>query len=71
MLIVCPSCASEYEVDPVLLGPNGRKMRCASCREVFFATPEGADEDAFDDAAANPWWHEQQDLGFNYRLGDS
>lgn len=27
-------------------------------------------EDAFDDAAANPWWHEQQDLGFNYRLPD-
>lgn len=49
MLIVCPSCASEYEVDPVLLGPNGRKMRCASCREVFFATPNGADENAFDD----------------------
>ncbi|TVR08505.1 MAG: DUF3426 domain-containing protein [Salinarimonadaceae bacterium] len=57
MLIVCPSCASEYEVDPVLLRPNGRKMRCASCREVFFVHPpgeEGEDDDPFDDMALDP-----------------
>ena len=28
------------------------------------------DDDAFDGGEANPWWHEQHDLGFNYRLSD-
>lgn len=27
-------------------------------------------EDALDGGEANPWWHEQHDLGFNYRLPD-
>lgn len=52
MLIVCQSCASEYEVDPVLLRPKGRKMRCASCREVFFVPPPRNGEEgdgSFDD----------------------
>ena len=48
MLIVCPSCESEFAIDPALLRPNGRKLRCASCREVFFIDgPE--DEDGFDE----------------------
>ncbi len=46
MLIVCPSCASEFAIDPALLRPNGRKLRCASCREVFFIdAPEDDDMD--------------------------
>ncbi|HEY0053294.1 MAG TPA: aminotransferase class I/II-fold pyridoxal phosphate-dependent enzyme, partial [Caulobacteraceae bacterium] len=28
------------------------------------------DDQAFEDGHANPWWHEMQDLGFNYRLPD-
>lgn len=28
------------------------------------------DDDAFEGGEANPWWHEQHDLGFNYRLSD-
>lgn len=47
MLIVCPSCESEFAIDPALLRPNGRKLRCANCREVFFIdAPE--DDEAFD-----------------------
>ena len=47
MLIVCPSCESEFAIDPALLQPNGRKLRCANCREVFFIdAPE--DDEAFD-----------------------
>jgi predicted Zn finger-like uncharacterized protein len=46
MLIVCPSCESEFAIDPALLRPNGRKLRCASCREVFFIdAPEDDDAD--------------------------
>jgi predicted Zn finger-like uncharacterized protein len=32
MLIVCPSCASRYEIDAAKLGPEGRKVRCAGCK---------------------------------------
>jgi predicted Zn finger-like uncharacterized protein len=40
MLIVCPSCASEYMIDPGRLGAEGRVVRCASCKETWFVTPE-------------------------------
>lgn len=42
MLIVCPSCASEYTLDPTRLGPKGREVRCASCRTAWFAKPAPA-----------------------------
>jgi predicted Zn finger-like uncharacterized protein len=42
MLIVCPSCASEYAIDPEKLGPTGRQVRCALCRDTWFAAPDGA-----------------------------
>jgi predicted Zn finger-like uncharacterized protein len=41
MLIVCPSCASEYTIDPTKLGADGRTVRCALCRDTWAATPEG------------------------------
>jgi predicted Zn finger-like uncharacterized protein len=39
MLIVCPTCATAYEVVPTALGA-GRNVRCASCRNTWFATAE-------------------------------
>ncbi|MCC5978356.1 MAG: zinc-ribbon domain-containing protein [Salinarimonas sp.] len=47
MLIVCPSCESEFAIDPELLRPNGRKLRCANCRDVFFI--DAPDDDAMMD----------------------
>jgi predicted Zn finger-like uncharacterized protein len=41
MLIVCPSCASSYQLDPTRIG-SGRTVRCASCRELWFV--EGSPE---------------------------
>jgi predicted Zn finger-like uncharacterized protein len=41
MLIVCPSCASEYTIDPEKLGADGRTLRCAICRDTWFVTPDG------------------------------
>ncbi len=35
MLIVCPSCASQYELDAAKLGPDGRKVRCAKCQTLW------------------------------------
>lgn len=38
MLITCPACASDYEIDAARIGPAGRKVRCAACRESWFLT---------------------------------
>ncbi len=38
MLIVCPACASEYTLDPEQIGPAGRTVRCAACREPWFVS---------------------------------
>ncbi len=40
MLIVCPSCASQYELDAAKLGPEGRKVRCAACKTAWHVAPE-------------------------------
>jgi predicted Zn finger-like uncharacterized protein len=46
MLIVCPSCASEYTIDPASLSADGRTVRCAMCRHTWFAAPETSDSEA-------------------------
>ena len=48
MLIVCPSCATSYQIDPGSVGAAGRMVRCARCRATWFATPPAAE------AAAEP-----------------
>lgn len=40
MLIVCPACASEYQIEAERVGAGGRSVRCASCRETWFITAE-------------------------------
>lgn len=37
MLIVCPSCATSYLIDPASVGPAGRAVRCARCKTTWFA----------------------------------
>lgn len=37
MLIVCPSCATSYQVEAASLGAAGRTVRCVRCRHVWFA----------------------------------
>ena len=37
MLIVCPTCATSYTIEPASLGPAGRTVRCARCKESWFA----------------------------------
>lgn len=53
MLIVCPSCATSYQVEPHSLGQEGRSVRCARCQNVWFASvsssvPTVAGADAWD-----------------------
>jgi len=42
MLIVCPSCATSYNVELASLQPNGRQVRCVRCRNVWTALPTQA-----------------------------
>ena len=52
MLIVCPSCATSYQIDPGSVGATGRMVRCARCRATWFATAPAAETtvDAFVDS---------------------
>ena len=45
MLITCPTCASSYRIDAAKIGPEGRSVRCAACRETWFLTPDAAMEE--------------------------
>src|ERR1700681_2283458 len=36
MLIVCPSCATSYKIDPAAVGAAGRMVRCARCKATWF-----------------------------------
>lgn len=44
MLIVCPNCATSYDVDVATLRPNGRQVRCVRCRTVWHAELSHADK---------------------------
>jgi predicted Zn finger-like uncharacterized protein len=44
MLIVCPSCATSYEVGLASLGPHGRQVRCVRCASVWHAEPTPAEK---------------------------
>ncbi len=41
-MIVCPNCTTSYDVDPAKLGPDGRTVRCARCKETWLARAEDA-----------------------------
>ena len=43
MLIVCPSCATSYDVEAASLQPDGRQVRCVRCRTVWRAQPTRAE----------------------------
>lgn len=50
MLIVCPHCASTYDIEAAALGGKGRPVRCGVCRTLWFVP---AAEDA-DDGMPKP-----------------
>jgi predicted Zn finger-like uncharacterized protein len=37
MLITCTSCGTSYQVAAASLGPSGRSVRCARCKQTWFA----------------------------------
>jgi len=49
MLIVCPSCATSYMIEPASLGPDGRTVRCARCKTSWFAGGQKSEVSSFVD----------------------
>lgn len=86
MKLVCPACSSDYEIADALLGPQGRKVRCASCSHVWRAqraVPERterlveadtvmSEDDFLKEPAAQEAGGPEQDLGrsFSAALAD-
>ena len=46
MLIVCPTCATAYQIQLAALGGAGRSVRCSHCRNTWFATADSVVEEA-------------------------
>ncbi len=39
MILSCPSCAAQFNVNPNALGATGRTVRCGKCKHQWHATP--------------------------------
>jgi len=37
--LICPACSASYQIDAAVLGPQGRKVRCAKCGNTWHAMP--------------------------------
>lgn len=44
MQIECPHCQTSYDIAADAIGPEGRQVRCARCRNVWRAMPQAAME---------------------------
>jgi predicted Zn finger-like uncharacterized protein len=51
MILTCPRCATRYVVGEDQVGPQGRKVKCAACGELWMALP---DEEPIAEAAESP-----------------
>ncbi|MGD8770633.1 MAG: DUF3426 domain-containing protein [Desulfobacterales bacterium] len=46
MIITCKACNASFNLDESLLKPEGSKVRCSKCKEIFMAYPPVPPEEA-------------------------
>ncbi len=44
MILTCPSCGTQYTVKDGAVPPQGRQVRCASCKHSWHQNPDPTDE---------------------------
>lgn len=44
MILTCPNCGTQYVVKDGAIPPQGRQVRCASCKHSWHQQPDGASE---------------------------
>jgi predicted Zn finger-like uncharacterized protein len=49
MILTCPSCGTQYVVKDGAIPPQGRQVRCASCKHSWHQDPEPAEAPAEDE----------------------
>jgi predicted Zn finger-like uncharacterized protein len=54
MIIVCQSCSRRFRLDENLLKPEGSRVRCSRCGEVFTVRPAVLEAD-LDPAGSDSW----------------
>ncbi|MGE0251330.1 MAG: DUF3426 domain-containing protein [Dongiaceae bacterium] len=42
MIIPCPSCHTQFELDPAQLGAKGRQLQCGKCAHQWWQNPSAA-----------------------------
>jgi predicted Zn finger-like uncharacterized protein len=45
MILTCPNCGTQYVVKDGAIPPQGRQVRCASCKHSWHEDPEGGAEE--------------------------
>lgn len=69
MQIVCPHCATFYQIADTAIGSNGRSVRCVRCQTVWHAPPPTTAFQA-DSAEAEQNVADEPEAAFSAALGD-
>lgn len=54
MILTCPACSTRYRTDPDNFRPEGRRVRCSACGDVWFQTPPPEPEDILEPESPTP-----------------